>query len=86
MDKERLMQFLSDAIDMGFDIEIRYPHSDISKEQAQALAERFSKAVGSDVKETEGKHNTWLEVKSKEGWLHGSFFHADSMKKSVLAE
>jgi len=80
MDKERLMQFLSDAIDMGFDIEVRHIGDNTSKEQAQAMAKRFSSIVGGEVKEAQGEYFNWLTVKSTEGYYHGSFFHNKSEK------
>jgi hypothetical protein len=80
MNKERLMQFLSDAIDMGFDITISNPGSRINKEQAKAMAERFSSIVGGEVKDVETDENNWMAVRSTVGYYHGSFFHNESRK------
>lgn len=83
MDKERLMQFLSDAIDMGFDINVRCIEN-ISKEQAEGLAERFASIVGGKVELAEGANNIWFDVQANKGQYQGSFFHAESMKKEAL--
>lgn len=83
MDKERLMQFLSDAIDMGCELHIKYFGEELTEQQASSLAERMASVTGGSTKDCSSKYNDWFTV---EGKHTGAFFHKDSLKRSVLAE
>lgn len=83
MDKERLMQFLSDAIDMGCEVHLKYFGEGLTEQQASSLAERMASVTGGSVESSVSKHNEWFTV---EGKHTGAFFHKDSLKRSVLAE
>lgn len=72
MNKERLMQFLSDAIDSGMKIEIVYQELYAEKSKAKESAERLAGILNGESKEIKIDGSAWYQVDS--GQVSGSFF------------
>lgn len=63
MNKERVLQLVSDAIDNGAHIDIGFFNSyDYTKEDAETLIKPFGEALGLDVEEMQGDACKWLRV------------------------
>ena len=80
MNKEKLMQFLSDAIDKGAAIDVCIHGNGNTKEQAETVCNRFSEIVGGKIEEINNDDIIWYKVKSEKISL--DHFHNRSHKHS----
>jgi hypothetical protein len=79
MDKEKLMQFISDAIDKGAKIEVGfYSSTSMTQEEANGRAKELSEIVGSAVVVAESSDCEWFKVESEQ--VLGCFFYKNSFK------
>ncbi len=80
MNKEKLMQFLSDAIDKGARIDVLIHGNGHTKEQAETVCNRFSEIVGGKIEEINSGDLIWYKVKTEQISL--DHFHNISHKHS----
>ncbi|KQL20502.1 hypothetical protein [Cytobacillus solani] len=80
MQKEKLMQFLSDCIDKNMGISIVRTSTNTTEEEAKEFAMRLSEIVEAPLKITQGDKHEWFSVDGKK--ISGSFFHENSDKGS----
>lgn len=86
MNKEKLMDFLSDMIDAGADIEVSLFGSMISKTQAYDVAKRLSEITGETIEEKEANGSTWVAVGSTTKKIRGSYFFHDYLVDDLTYE
>ncbi|MED3575787.1 hypothetical protein [Cytobacillus praedii] len=72
MQKEKLMQYLSEAIDKGLRISVASFSSNVNKEVAVEFAARLSDLAEAPVREIESEGSKWFSVKGSN--LEGDFF------------
>ena len=80
MEKEKLMQFLSDCIDKNMSISIVRTSTNATEEESKELAMRLSEIIGVPLRIAQGDKHEWFSVNGKK--ISGSFFHENSDKGS----
>ncbi|MEH7255081.1 hypothetical protein V7111_23500 [Neobacillus niacini] len=83
--KEKFLQFISEAIDNGADISVSfYISSELSENKAEEKAVEFTNLVGGEVTEEKGQNFRWFKVNGDRFDL--SAFHANSHDKKYMVE
>lgn len=62
MNKEKLMQFLSEAIDNGAKVELLFFGNGESKQTAEKRIKEFSEIIGEEVIERHNNDTTWFKT------------------------
>lgn len=84
MQKEKLMQFLSEAIDNGATFSITLHGNGVNKEDAEKATLQFGELVGAPVTIEKGDTFKWFCVDSNKFKL--SHFHEESQLSNFLEE
>lgn len=85
MDKEKLLQFVSDVLDQGGSIQLSLFSFNNSEEKAKEYADRLSEIIGKPTVEVEGRNKEyqWLETGKCTENICGTFHFKRYMEEDV---
>lgn len=84
MDKDKLMKFLSEAIDNGAGISITSYGREMSKKEAEKNAVELSNIINGKKEEVVHDTHQWFSAQSEK--IRIDFFHEESVIKNFLEE